>query len=68
MQWVTDAVNHAITILEKDGETVKDAVSNGLKFVQSVTGRDLTGILTALQAEQADFSKIIADIRAEFGL
>ncbi len=68
LEYVPWVINHVIHLLETGGASLKDLVLNGILFLNGVSGRDLTSIIAALQAEQVDVPAVIAAIKAEFGL
>ena len=50
------------------GDTAIDVVEDVFKLWQSVSNRDLTGVLAAFASGQRNVEKIIEAIRAEFGI
>lgn len=65
---ITSTVNHVVNMIQNDGETVLDFAKNTLKLVAAVADRDLGTILTSFQGAKTDITKLIVDIKAEFGL
>ena len=70
MGWSVDSVLadalKLADVLAKDGPIVADAVRIAVKFAGAVAGRDVVGILLALQSGLADYQKIADDIKAAF--
>lgn len=65
---VNGVVEHVIHLLETEGPQAAKVCRDILKLVQGITGRDLSGIVAALSAGVVDVRKIVADVRAEFGI
>lgn len=58
----------SINLIQKHGDLFKDMICTGFKALTAVTGRDLVGILSALQQEKLDVDAVIAAIKLEFHL
>lgn len=65
---VNDVVEHVIRLLESQGDTAVAIVRRLLKLVKAVTDRDLLAIFTLLNDTVVDVKKVIAAVKAEFGL
>ena len=65
---INGVAQHVIHLLETEGPQAAKVCADILKLVQGITGRDLGGIISALVSGQADVTKLIADIRTEFGV
>lgn len=58
----------AIELIQNQGEVVLDSIHNAFLLVQSLTNKDLSGVLAALAAEQKDLNQIIQAIKEAFSL
>jgi hypothetical protein len=58
----------AVELLREHGDTAIDVVEDVFKLWQSISNRDLTGVLAAFASGQRNVEKIIEAIRNEFGI
>jgi len=65
---VEGLVLHVVHLLQTDGSLYLETIKTIVKTIQFISQRDLTNILVSLSTLGADFNKIAADIKAEFGL
>ena len=65
---VEGVARHILHLLQTQGETALDAVRAGVAVIKAATGRDLFGVLAALDKVRADVTEIVAAVKAEFGI
>jgi hypothetical protein len=65
---VTDLAAHCIKLLESQGATALRMVGNILRMIKALSLRDMVEIFTLLNATYTDAVKLIAAIKAEFGI
>lgn len=69
-QWfsVDGAVQHALNLLNTQGEKAIDAVRQIFVGIEALTRRDLFGVFAALNKVHANVSEIVSAIKAEFNV
>lgn len=65
---IQEIVNHVINLLESQGQEAVSVVNGIMKVLRAVTGRDMTGVFTALSEVTDDVTDIITAVKEEFGL
>lgn len=65
---INGIVQHVIHLLNTEGPAAARVCADILKLVQGISDRDLSGIIAALVSGETDVAKVVADIRAEFGI
>jgi hypothetical protein len=65
---VTDLAQHCIALLESQGPTALRLVGNTLRLIAAVSRRDMIEIFALLNATYTDVQKLVAAIKAEFGI
>lgn len=65
---IRDYARHAVYLIQKEGDTVLDAIDTAFSAYSALTGRDWPALFAALDKERRDVNEIIAAITQEFNL
>jgi hypothetical protein len=65
---IVDQAQHCINLLESQGDTILSLVTGTLRMIAALSRRDMIEIFALLNATYTDVAKLIAAIKAEFGI
>ncbi len=63
---VVTAINHTLHLIETSGPVMADAIKTLLLGIQAATGKDMLGVLAAVNQETVDYHVLAAAVREEF--